>query len=179
VVGVDDYRWAQWNPRLDAYCVTAVAGGSRQDVLSAFEAERGSETLATFEEAFNDFPETSYVLVDEVPGGALAVENNGWQGVQEEVVTALSRGATVAAFYRNVNAVMTFVHAMGGRVLTSFDPLLDEVPSELAHDTDGLPFGAEHAEPSSLALLERLTGIRLDEDWLASPHSRFDVPSPV
>ena len=119
------------------------------------------------------------MLVDEVPGGVLAVENNGWWGVDADVVDAASRGATLASYYKNVNAVMTFVRAEDGMLLTMFDPLLDDVPAELSKAAEGLPFGVEHAQSSAFALLERLTGIGLDESWLLARHSRFDVPSPV
>jgi Family of unknown function (DUF6461) len=179
VVGVDDYRWAQNNPRLDAYCVTAVAGGTRETVLAGFGAELATETPATFEEAFNGFPSPTYVLLDVVSGGVLAVENNGWRGVEDGVASELSRGAAVAAFYRNVNAVMTFVHVVDGIVLATFDPLLDDVPSELATEGEGLPFGVDNAQASAFALLERLTGIRLEAEWLGAAHSRFDIRPPV
>jgi peptide-methionine (R)-S-oxide reductase len=36
----------------------------------------------------------------------------------------------------------------------------------------------ELSEASAFALLERLTGIRLEEEWLAMVHSRFDLPPP-
>jgi hypothetical protein len=37
----------------------------------------------------------------------------------------------------------------------------------------------ELSEASAFVLLERLTGIRLEEEWLAMVHSRFDLPPPV
>ena len=179
MVGADAYEWAQNDPRLDAFCVTAVAGARREQVLDAFRVDRSTETPATFEEAFNGFPAPTYVLVDKVPGGVLAMENNGWWGVDADVVASASRAASLASYYKNVNAVMTFVHAENGVLLAMFDPLLDDVPSALAQRAEGLPFGVGHAQASAFALLERLTGIRLDESWLAARHSRFDVPSPV
>jgi len=60
-------------------------------VLDAFRADRSTEARATIAEAFNDFPSPMYLLVDEVPGGVLAVENNGWWGVDADVVAAASR----------------------------------------------------------------------------------------
>jgi hypothetical protein len=159
--------------------VSVVAGATREQVLDAFRADRSTETPATFEEAFNDFPSPTYLLLDEVPGGVLAVENNGWWGVDADVGTAASHGATLASYYKNVNAVMTFVHAEDGVLLTMFDPLLDDVPAALSTQAEGLPFGVEHAQSSAFALLERLTGIAFEESWLLARHGRFDVPSPV
>lgn len=177
--GVVEYRWVQNDARLDAYCVTAVADGTREQVLSAFRAEPATETHTTFTDAFNGFPSPTYVLVGEVPGGVLAVEHNGWWGVRDEVAAAVSRGTTVASFYRNVNAVMAFLYAVDGQVVAMFDPLLEEVPPVLVERAVDLPFGVEQTEASAFALLERLTGIRFDEDWLTAPRARYDVPSGV
>jgi hypothetical protein len=72
---------------------------------------------------------------------------------------------------------MAFVHAVNGVVRESLDRLLDDVPPELAEHTGGLSFG-EHVESSSLALLERLTGVRVEQGRFDLPQCRFDVPSP-
>ena len=175
-VGVAEYRWLQNDPRLDAFCVTAVADGGRDRVLAAFGADPATETSTTFRESFNDFPSTSYILVGEVPGGILVAEHNGWRGTLEDVVTVVSRGTTAASFYRNVNAVMAFFHAVEGEVRSMFDPLLEGVPDELSEQAEGLDFETA-TEASAFALLERLTGIRFSQEWLEATHTRFDVPS--
>jgi hypothetical protein len=174
--GAAEYSWLQNDPRLDAFCVTAVTDRAREEVLAAFGADPGTETSSTFEEAFNGMPSPSYVVLGEVPGGILVAENNGWRGTLDEVITAVSRGTTAASYYRNVNAVMAFFHAVDGAVASTFDPLLDEVPAELSELASELDF-ATATEASAFALLERLTGIRLTEEWLEATHSRFDVPS--
>ena len=173
----DPYRWVHQDARLDAFCFTAAVGVDRDQVLRAFRGDPDTESRSTFHDAFNGYPGPSYILVDAVPGGLLVAENNGWQGVQEDVSCAASRGGKVAAYYRNVNAVMSFVHAVDGALIAWFDPLLEVVPPELSTQASGLPF-ADATESASFALLERLTGVRLDSNWLELPHSRFDVPSP-
>ena len=177
-MGVDRYRWVQWNPRLDAFCITAVAGIGREQALQGFQADPATATPSSFADAFSGYPSPSYVLVDEVPGGVLAAENNGWQGADADVATGISRGGTLASYYRSVNADTTFVHAVDGSLLASFDPLLDDVPRELSQQAQGLPFGEDDVDACAFALLERLTGIGFDEAWLDSTHTRYDVPSP-
>ena len=74
---------------------------------------------------------------------------------------------------------MSFVHAVDGAVVASFDPLLDDVPDVLAADAAGLDFAGDIVVCASFALLERLTGIRVEQRWLLDePHLRVDVPSP-
>jgi hypothetical protein len=69
-----------------------------------------------------------------------------------------------------------------GRVLAEFDPLLDTAPNSGADPRSieaalrGLPFGLFAAERSALTLLERLTGIRVEPDWLASPQRAVSLP---
>lgn len=176
-VGIEQYAWARNDPRLDAFCFTAVVGVPRERVVAGFLADAATRTETTFEDAFNDFP-LAYVMVDDVAGGLLGAEHNGWQGVQEDVASRISRGGELASFYRNVNAVMTFVHAVDGVVLAMFDPLLEDVPESLLGHVEGLDF-AGSTEASAFVLLERLTGIGLREEWLVATHSRYDVPSPL
>jgi hypothetical protein len=155
-----------------------VTGLDLEQVAGRFAAQPDSKTFATFGESFNGYPAPTYVLLGAVPGGVLALENNGWHGTEPAVLEALSRSTRAAAFYRSVNADMSLLHAVDGSVVASFDPLLDDVPAEVAPLAGGLDFDA-HPEASSFALLTRLTGVRLEPDWLEDPHSRFDVPSPA
>jgi hypothetical protein len=171
------YGWADDDVRLDAFCLTAVTGVARDEVVRGFDGDLKTEASSTFVDAFNGYASPSYVLVEVVAGGVLAAENNGWQGVQHEIARRVSLGGALAAFYRSVNADMAFVHAIDGAVRASFDPLLEDVPPELSEQAAGLRFGDE-VESSALALLERLTGVRVEQGWFDEPHSRFDVPSP-
>ena len=179
MTGADQYRWVESDRRMDAYCVTAVSDVALDDVVRRFEGDAGTAAEATFAESFNGAPEQSYVLVGEVPGGVLVAENNGWWGADQELAARVSRDGRLAAYYRSVNADMTFVHAVDGTIVAWFDPLLEDVPGVLAEAAIGLPFDDDHVEAASFALLERLTGIRVEQTWLLDePHLRVDVPSP-
>jgi hypothetical protein len=60
-----------------------------------------------------------------------------------------------------------------------FEPVLAPVSWARSVAASGLGFAVESVEACSLALVERLTGIRLERDWLDEPHRRFEVPSPI
>ena len=91
----------------------------------------------------------------------------------------MSRGGALGAYYRSVNADMTLLHAVDGAVVASFDPLLDDVPDALESIAAGLDFDADDVGAASFALLERLTGIRIEQRGLLDePHLRVAVPSP-
>jgi hypothetical protein len=170
-----DFDWTEKDLRLDAFCITVVAGVPLDAVLGRFDADLGTDTRATFVESFNPYPERAYVVADEVDGGVIVGENNGWWGVDEDVLTRVSVGGRAAALYRSVNADMTLGYAQDGVLVAYFDPLLDPVPDQIVADADDLSFEDEVTAPS-LALLARLTGVRLEPGWLDDPHSRFEVP---
>jgi hypothetical protein len=172
------YAWAEDDPRLDAFCLSALTGVAVEQVLDAFSARPETEARAAFAESFNDFPSSTYVLVDETSGGVLVAESNGWWGVQEAILRKASRGGRMASCYRSVNADMLFALAVDGSVEAQFDPLLEEVPDPLREAASGLRFDVS-TTASSLALVELLTGVRLEQGWIEDAHRRFDVPAPV
>ena len=175
----DDYRWVETDQRMDAFCVMAVSGVALAEVARSFGGEVAAGVDATFAESANGAPEPTYVLLGDVPGGVLVAENNGWSGADEAVAARVSRGGRLASYYRSVNADMTFVHAVDGTVVAAFDPLLDDVPDTIADAAAGLHFDEDLVEAASFALLERLTGIRVEQRWLLDePRLRVDVPSP-
>src|SRR4029453_16795686 len=106
---------------------------------------RSSARSRTFAECFWPADGPQWAQVGAVGRGLLVAEHNGWRG--GEGVEPLSRGARLACFFRNVQAVMHFVYAVDGRVLAEFDPLLDRAPKsgEDPHCLDpalqGLPLG--------------------------------------
>jgi hypothetical protein len=67
-------------------------------------------------------------------------------------------------------------------VLAEFDPLVDRLPptgtdpGAIEPALNGLSFGLFTAEPSALTLLERLTGIRIERDWLDTPQRAIALP---
>jgi hypothetical protein len=178
VTSAAEYAWVA-DERMDGFCVTAVTGVPLEEVVRRFGGDPATSMQATFAEAFNGVPGPTSILAGEVGDGVVVAENNGWQGVSDDVVARVARGGRLASYYRNVNAVMAFVHAVDGVVVAFFDPLLDGVPAALADAAAGLDFEGERVEPACFALLERLTGIQIDRAWLLDEsHLVVGVPSP-
>ena len=170
-----------WVEALEAYCFTAVVG---LDVDEAIRRLGGDPARAdgqrTFDECFWPADGPQWAQVGRLHAGLLVAEHNGWRA--EEEAETLSRGGRLACFFRNVHAIMHFVYAVDGRILAEFDPLLDIGP-RTGHDPhsidpalQGLPFGLFGAERSALTLLERLTGVSIDPDWLAAPQRAVVLP---
>jgi hypothetical protein len=171
--------WIDADPACDAFCFSVVVGEPEDAVLVAFAVDASTRQLLTFgmQPALGvPYPRgygNDTVFVDALGDAVVAGENNGWAGVEEERAAALSTGGSFTAIYRNVNALMRFVHARGGRVVRTFDPLLYNAEGALDEERD-LSFGVGQAASAALTLLERLTGIRLERGWLVeTPHPTF------
>jgi hypothetical protein len=181
VSAADSFGWVEDDPALTAACFTALVGVDPDEAAQRLGGDLATRRLATFADAFNEYPETAYLVVDELAGGVLVAENNGWEGATPEVVGPASAGGRLASVYWSVNADMTFVYAVGGQVTAMFDPLLFEGewwtgdPGSLGASIDDLPFGVASPRAASFALIERLVGLRLERSWLAQPHPCFDV----
>jgi hypothetical protein len=170
----------EWVDSLEAYCFTAVVGLELDEAVVRLGGDPAATQARTFDECFWVADGPQWALVDQVDGGVLVAEHNGWRG--EEAVGPLSRGARLACFFRNVQAVMHFVYAVDGTVVAEFDPLLHRHPTEhgegtaIAGEMEGLGFGLFAAEPSSLSLLQRLTGVTVRESWLTTPQRAVALP---
>lgn len=143
------------------------------DVLGV---DAASERDATLREAWaisdSDFG-NDVVQVTTIDDAVVTIEPNGWHGTEPEIAAALSQGGRYAAYFWNVNSVMTFVFCERGLVVRSFDPLLYESGSTgpALPEEAGLPFPSGDDAPltpgqASLTLIERLTGIEIGRDWL-------------
>jgi Family of unknown function (DUF6461) len=98
---------------------------------------------------------------------------NGHHGSRSEVLRQAAAGGQALSVYWNVNAHGAVRYAAGGRTSPGFDvlrpedsygPDAAEVDSHLAD----LPFGHEEDtdwQAVGLALAERITGVRLPEDF--------------
>ena len=166
---------------LEAFCFTAVVGIDLDEAVRRLGGNpTGADNRRTFEECFWPADGPQWAQVGVVGGGLLVAEHNGWRA--EESAERLSQGARLACFFRNVQAVMHFVYAVDGSVLAEFDPLLDRRPQQgtdplaIEPALRGLPFGLFAAEPSSMALLERLTGVRVEQSWLEAPQRAVALP---
>jgi hypothetical protein len=163
-----------WIDQLEAYCFTAVVGLDPDETVRRLGGDPGSAQARTFEECFWTADGPQWTMVDRVGDGVLVAEHNGWRA--EEAAEALSRGARLASFFRNVQAVMHFVYAVDGMIVAEFDPLLSHECRGLEGHLDGLRFGLFGAETSALSLLGRLTGIQVRPSWLAGRHPAVALP---
>jgi hypothetical protein len=106
----------------------------------------------------------------------------GSSSARPEIVEVVSQGCHLASVYWSVNADVTFTYAEDGVTVACFDPLLIEHPwlganpESIRERAHGLRFGVERARSDSLALVERLTGVRLDRARLEKPHRCVDAP---
>jgi hypothetical protein len=81
------------------------------------------------------------------------------------VMRIAGRGEAVNVFW-NVNAVMSFALACNGVLVRTFDPLLDDDADGPLPDETELQWGVDRPRASALALMERLTQVRIDRAWL-------------
>jgi len=174
---VNSYGWVE---ALEAYCFTAVVGLDTDEAVRRLGGDPSTSDRRTFDECFWTAAGPQWVQIGRAgrsrptPPGVLVAEHNGWRA--EDAAPELSVGARVACFFRDVNAVMRFVYAIDGDVVADFDPLVDPRPSTLVDAAAGLPFGLFAAEPSALALLQRVTGVRVTPGWLNRPQRAVLLP---
>jgi hypothetical protein len=171
------YEWAE---SLEAFCFTGVVGLDPRETARRLDGDFAAGQPRTFEECFWAADGPQWAQIGAVEGGVLVAENNGWRA--EECIERLSKNVRAACFFRNVQAVMHFVYAVDGTVVAEFDPLVEKWPSggadpsAIAPVMDGLAFGLFAAEASALTLLERLTGVRVQETWLNAPQLAVALP---
>jgi hypothetical protein len=170
-----------WVEELEAYCFTAVVGLEPDEVIRRLGGDPATEERPrTFEECFWTADGPQWAQVGPTDGGLVVAEHNGWRA--EERAARLSEGGRLACLFRNVQAVMHFVYAVDGTIVAEFDPLVDRIPAASTDPTvlgpalDGLAFGLFSAEPSSLTLVERLTGVRIQRTWLDAPQRAVALP---
>ncbi|ABW11019.1 conserved hypothetical protein [Parafrankia sp. EAN1pec] len=118
------YRWVRHSPIGEAATVTVVPGADVAQVLRAFGADAAEPvSMAEMRETWQ--AGRFWVAVLAVEGAVLAVEDNGFQGTQAQVLRALSRRRRAASMFWNVNAVTRLSLAEHGRIVASFEPGLD------------------------------------------------------
>jgi hypothetical protein len=172
------YAWVEHAPALDAYCLTVVLGADPGGVLEAFAADPGSRrelTLAGQRSLAAPYPGggNDTVSVDVLAGAVVCAEANGWAGQHLPRAAALSSAGPYVSWYASVNADMTVLYARDGALVRDFDPLLYDAEGALPEEA-GLPFGLEHPGASAFAVAERLTGVRIERDWLLErPHPTY------
>lgn len=166
------YEWVEGCAELDAYCVAVAVGPDLQAVAEAFGVDPSTTRAATFAgqlELATPYPDgfgNDTVGIDRLGDAVIALQANGWAGVEEARATRVSQAGRYAAVYRSVNADMSLVVARDGGMLRAFDPLLYDAEGALDEEA-GLPFGHPGSPgAAAFALLERLTGARLTREWV-------------
>jgi hypothetical protein len=104
----------------------------------------------------------------------LVIEPNGYLSSIPAVLADLSRGGRALSVFWNVNALMSVCYAVDGDVRRSFDALLLDGEGEPLPEESGLPFGHPgKPRTAMLALVERITGVAVDRDWLMRTRRTF------
>jgi hypothetical protein len=166
------YAWLDADdPRLSALSLTLVRATPDEAVarLRPIRALDGPMTLGEAGDAvLDDFDGSRLVVqVDALDGWATLIEPFGWAGTDAGVLARLSAGGRAVNVLWNVNAVMHAGWADDGAVVRSFDPLLDDRRDDRLPEDADLPFGEPDAAlRAAFVLAERLTGVRIERDWL-------------
>jgi hypothetical protein len=120
------------------------------------------------------FDDRAVFQADRLVGAAGAywatVEPNGFRA--DSHLTRIAGDASAASLFWNVNAVMRVKRAESGRVIVDFDPLIDQ--ASIPPDATDLPFESTPMA-ASLALIERWTGILIEQAWFLGAKPTFVV----
>jgi hypothetical protein len=116
----------------------------------------------------------------------MMLEVNGFRGAGESA-QALSEGARLHSAFWNVNALSALTCAALGCLLVTFEGLFPDrrqgldigaLDEELGPLYTALSAPRSDFRPVIMAIVERRTGVRLDEDWLAAGRPAIVLPDP-
>lgn len=180
------YRWLEESTSYaDAGCVSVVVGMEVRDALTVVGAE--PDRPLTSPDVHDELGATHISVAGAASGlpvdVTVLVEDNGWEGARPEVLAAWSKRGRAASVFWNVNGVVRFVCARGGKVVACL-----ELPPD--DDADDLPATLrrvwERADESSglvavgMAMVERFTGVTVPNVTdVAYPTTAYEVTSPV
>ncbi len=134
---------------------------SREDLDWDGASDRQSDAIAEG---------ASIVQLDRLDDWTVVIEPNGFITPGPELTALLSTDGRAASSYWNVNALMIFAWAIDGHLRRWFDPLLGHGEGSPLPEEDALPFGYPgQPRAAMLALMERLTGVAIEQDWLIGP----------
>jgi Family of unknown function (DUF6461) len=175
------YRWIEETTEstLALFSVTARSASELLAPLGSLEP-RGSLTYAAALElqgSFYDdgtFDRRAVIQAERLVGSAEAhwvtVEPNGFQA--DRHLTEIAGDAAAASLFWNVNAVMRLKRAESGRAVVDFDPLIDR--ERIPPEATDLPFESTPMA-ASMALIERWTGVRIEQRWFLAAKPTFVV----
>ncbi|GAA2155769.1 hypothetical protein GCM10009844_43320 [Nocardioides koreensis] len=156
----DDYTWLEDSLLGEAACLTVVLGKSRESVLADFGAD--AQVVVPIDDAYGN----GVSLVD-IPDGVIAIEYNGFQGAQPEVLRALSVDGSASSMFWNVNDDNAFSCARGGQLVATVDMYDAEDPGEVDLPDDLrllFELGADEdadLHAIGLAMVEQFTGVKI------------------
>ncbi|WP_329034271.1 DUF6461 domain-containing protein [Streptomyces sp. NBC_00178] len=194
-----DYGWLeeQYPSLMEAYCVTLARGLTPDALLAALgvaTGERVTGVRAMEVPAYERFEDDGhFVGVTAVGDWSLMVEYNGFVGVTDALMLPISRGREVVSHFRNVNAVDHFCWFEDGTTRLHFEPLFAHQrdgshPDGILTEMEGAGFDMDETDEcnferhteAAFALAERLTGVRLTPEVLASAEFTCGrVPDPL
>jgi hypothetical protein len=163
------YDWIK-DERFGSYCLYIGKGAVSATVLSAFGAVLETERRANATELWS-FPGlgsdgNDVIQLGQIGDAVVVYEPNGWTSIDETVIKAIAAPVSVSLF-RNVNAVMQFTYAKGGKIIRIFDPVLYRAEGFIEEERAlGFAENGDNNDFKSFQLIESLTGIRLGGEWL-------------
>jgi hypothetical protein len=175
-----DYLWVH-DALQEAACLTVVAGASRQELLVAFGADMS--TVVDGDDIYGGgerYPAS--VAVQEVPGGVVAVELNGFQGTLPEVLSRASVLGPAASIFWNVNDGNAFACARAGRMVARVDmydaddPVDVELPADLMALFVLATDGGVSMWAVGLAMVEAFTDVAVSEGAVGSAGPFHPIP---
>ncbi|TDQ04107.1 DUF6461 domain-containing protein [Labedaea rhizosphaerae] len=178
----EHYSWVEHEYDL-AWTIAVIADRRAAEVLAAYgsTAEHGELTVrAALVERAEHFDDYGLLQVLDVRGAVVAIEPNGWTGTAPALAERLSvDGGHFFAVYWSPSGCQ-IVEARDGRLTGRFDPTFI---GSAAGANDLLPgwvepedFPLAHVEASSLAALERRTGVAVDRSWIDKPLTTYRLP---
>lgn len=169
-----DHTWDEDHP---ITTLTLVEGLSRADVARVLQADTANEWLSHVGDV--DVSPTKVggrwmhpVQLFEDAGWVVLLEPNGSAGIHPSLTGPLSQAGSLVALYCGINAEMEFRYAVAGTLRRVFEPLAwpDGQQGEPLPQEAGLVFGLPEPQHNpfqqAVLLAERLTGLRLTNEWV-------------
>jgi hypothetical protein len=179
-----EYRWIRGTELGMAATVTVVTEADVTEVLTAFGADPESpEPLKDGNGAIAAlYTADPWVAVLDARTAVIAVEYNGFQGSNREVLERASVGGRAASMFWNVNGMTCLSFAEDGEVLASYEPfgpLAEDTRPAVAAALEGLDF-SDHRDKTEkgLVAVERFAGrgiTREDLDRIAGANVAYRI----
>jgi hypothetical protein len=164
-----EYKWIAKSSLSEAATITVVVGLASDEVVRTFGGDPSAPiSIQAFVERLNlqrGYTYQAPLTVLAVDGAVLAVEENGFQGADDDRIKALSRKGKAASVYWNVNANFRLTFAERGKLVYSGDAAYEAAPP----DTDDLDFtDFRNREALGVVAVARFTGRGITKADLAA-----------